>query len=144
MTSGPMELARTTLYEQVGGSETFFRLVDHFYEAVRQDERLMTMFPADLSGPKERLALFLIQYFGGPSTYSERRGHPRLRMRHVPFHIGMDERDRWVGHMVCAIDATGIAEPMHSQMVEYIERAATFMVNTPPGAGDDPTRSASS
>ena len=139
-----MELPRTSLYDQVGGSDTFFKLVDSFYEAVRLDKRLMSMFPEDLSGPKERLALFLIQYFGGPSTYSERRGHPRLRMRHVPFTIGPEERDRWVGHMLHAIDATGIAEPARSQMIEYIERTATFMINAPAELGGMPERAAPS
>jgi hemoglobin len=138
------ELVSTTLYQLVGGSETFFRLADRFYEAVRLDERLKAMFPEDLTGPKERLALFLIQYFGGPSTYSELRGHPRLRMRHVPFRIGKDERDRWVRHMLAAVDAEGIAEPMRAQMVEYFERTATFMINASSDAGDDDTgRSAS-
>jgi hemoglobin len=136
MTTDPTELVCTTLYEQVGGSDTFFRLVDTFYELVRLDERLKVMFPEDLDGPKERLALFLIQYFGGPSTYSEQRGHPRLRMRHVPFAIGIDERDRWVRHMLRAIDLVGIAEPMRSQIEEYIVNTATFMINTvPPESG---------
>ncbi len=135
-----MELARTTLYEQVGGSETFIRLVDSFYESVRLDDRLMVMFPQDLEGPKERLALFLTQYFGGPATYSEKRGHPRLRMRHLPFRIGPEERDRWVGHMLHAIDATGIEEPMRSQMIDYVERTATFMINALPGSEDRPER----
>ena len=138
------ELVSATLYQLVGGSETFLRLVDRFYESVRLDGRLNVMFPQDLTGPKERLGLFLIQYFGGPSTYSEARGHPRLRMRHVPFRIGNDERDRWVHHMVAAVDAEGIAEPMRTQMVEYFERTATFMINAPSDGGDDDTSGAAS
>lgn len=139
-----MELACSSLYEQVGGSETFFRLVDNFYEAVRHDEELMRMFPLDLEGPKERLALFLIQYFGGPSTYSERRGHPRLRMRHIGFAIGKRERDLWASHMLRAIERADIAEPARTQIVEYFERAATFMINAQTETADESARPASS
>jgi hemoglobin len=124
-----MALTQITVYDLVGGSDTFFRLADTFYRRIDADPFLRPMFPDDLEGAKERLALFLIQYFGGPSTYSERRGHPRLRMRHLPFSIGRAERDAWLGHMLAAIDAIGIAEPARSQMREYFERGATFMIN---------------
>ena len=124
-----MAIPRFTVFEQVGGEATFFRLADVFYELVDGDPDLRPMFPGDLAGPKERLALFLSQYFGGPSTYSERRGHPRLKMRHVPFSIGTAERDRWVGHMLAAIDTIQVPEPACSQMKEYFEHAATFMIN---------------
>jgi hemoglobin len=124
-----MALTQITVYDLVGGSDTFFRLADTFYRRIDADPFLRPMFPDDLDGAKERLALFLIQYFGGPSTYSERRGHPRLRMRHLPFSIGRAERDAWLGHMLAAIDAIDIAEPARSQMRDYFERGATFMIN---------------
>lgn len=107
----------------------FVRLADDFYRRIDADPRMRAMFPADLAGAKERLGLFLMQYFGGPGTYSERRGHPRLRMRHQPFVIGTRERDIWVGHMLAAVDSVGIPEPARTQMIEYFERGATFMIN---------------
>jgi hemoglobin len=118
-----------TVYEQVGGEETFRRLVDAFYAHVEQDPILRPMFPPDLEEGKHHQFLFLCQYWGGPTTYVEQRGHPRLRMRHVPFTIGQQERDAWVGHMLAAIDEIGIPEPARTQMVEYFERAGTFMIN---------------
>jgi hemoglobin len=124
-----MALEQITVYELVGGQETFVRLADTFYRRIETDPFLRPMFPADLAGASERLALFLIQYFGGPTTYSERRGHPRLRMRHIPFSIGQAERDAWLGHMLAAIDLVGIAEPARTQMRDYFERSATFMIN---------------
>ncbi len=123
-------LPRMTVYDLVGGEETFFRLAHAFYQRIAGDPFLRPMFPDDLEGAKERLALFLIQYFGGPGTYSERRGHPRLRMRHIPFAIGQAERDAWLGHMLEAIDELGIEEPARTQMRDYFERGATFMINT--------------
>lgn len=120
-----------TVYDLVGGEETFRRLVHAFYERVYADPLLRLMFPADRAGAEERLALFLMQYFGGPSNYSERRGHPRLRMRHFPFAIGVAERDAWLGHMLAAIDAVGIAEPARTAMREYFDGATTFMINQP-------------
>ncbi|MDB5076642.1 MAG: globin [Chloroflexi bacterium] len=124
-----MQVPQLTIFEQVGGAATFIRLADEFYRRIDTDPDIRGMFPADLTGAKERLGLFLIQYFGGPSTYSEQRGHPRLRMRHVPFSIGQAERDIWVGHMLGAIDSLGIEEPARTQMIEYFERGATFMIN---------------
>ncbi|RZI90520.1 MAG: globin, partial [Microbacterium sp.] len=89
-----------SFYEEVGGHDTFARLVDVFYREVAGDDVLRPMYPEEDLGPAaERLTLFLVQYWGGPSTYSERRGHPRLRMRHVPFHVNPDARDRWLRHM---------------------------------------------
>lgn len=120
---------RLTVYDLVGGEETFRRLVHTFYERVYADPILRPMFPDDRAGAEERLALFLMQYFGGPMTYSERRGHPRLRMRHVPFAIGQEERDAWLGHMLSAIDAISIREPARTAMRDYFDGAATFMIN---------------
>lgn len=126
-------MTRGTLYEAVGGSETFVRLVDAFYGGVENDPLLRPLYPEeDLAGAKERLALFLIQYFGGPSTYSENRGHPRLRMRHFPFSIGTAERDAWFRHMSAAVDEAEIAEPMRSDMLKYFGDAATFLINREP------------
>ena len=124
-----MALSQITVFELAGGEETFFRLAHAFYQRVEREPAIRGMFPADLSGPEERLALFLIQYFGGPATYSERRGHPRLRMRHLPFAIDRASRDVWLGHMLAAIDEVGIAEPARTQMREYFDRGATFMIN---------------
>jgi hemoglobin len=118
-------------YGTVGGHETFVRLVDAFYDGVATDEVLRPMYPEEDLGPaKERLTLFLEQYWGGPTTYSEQRGHPRLRMRHAPFKVNPDARDRWLRHMRAAVDTLGLA-PMHeAQLWDYLERAAFSMINT--------------
>ena len=96
-----------TLFDRVGGAAFFERLVDRFYAGVEADDVLLAVYPdhADLAGARHRLTLFLVQYWGGPPTYNEERGHPRLRMRHAPFAIGSLERDRWLVHMRAAIDA---------------------------------------
>jgi hemoglobin len=119
----------TTLYVSVGGADTFRRLVDRFYARVEADPLLRPLFPADLEPGKEHQYLFLIQYFGGPTAYGERRGHPRLRMRHAPFVIGQAERDAWLAHMLAALDEVGIAEPARTTMRGYFEHAATAMMN---------------
>jgi hemoglobin len=118
-----------TLYEQIGGDETFHKLVDAFYARVEQDPILRPLFPENLAEGKQHQFLFLTQYWGGPPRYAEQRGHPRLRMRHFPFAIGQRERDAWYGHMIAAIDEVGIPEPARSTMIEYFDRAATFMIN---------------
>jgi hemoglobin len=120
------------LYEAVGGAETFRRLLDHFYDGVEKDPILRPLYPEDLERPRERLALFLMQYFGGPDTYSRQRGHPRLRMRHLPFVIGPQQRDAWFMHMSAAVDVTGIAEPYRTQMLRYFADASTFLMNQEP------------
>ena len=90
-----------TFYDEVGGAETFAALVHHFYAGVADDEPLRALYPEEDLGPAERrLRMFLEQYFGGPTTYSQERGHPRLRMRHVPYAVTLDQRDRWLRHMV--------------------------------------------
>jgi hemoglobin len=118
-----------TIYAYVGGAELFRRLVDRFYARVEADVLLRPLFPADLEPGKEHQYLFLMQYFGGPTAYGERRGHPRLRMRHAPFVIGQAERDAWLAHMLAAIDEVGITEPARSVMRGYFENAATAMMN---------------
>ena len=122
-----------TLFEEVGGSEFFDRLVDRFYEGVASDDLLLPLYPeqSDLSGAKERLTLFLQQYWGGPTTYSDERGHPRLRQRHFPFVIGQLERDRWMVHMMAAVDELSPNDSVHRQLAEYMEMASTAMINSP-------------
>lgn len=129
-----------SFYEQVGGHATFARIVDVFYREVATDEVMRPMYPeADLGPAAERLTLFLEQYWGGPSTYSERRGHPRLRMRHVPFHVNPDARDRWLAHMRTALDEVKLAPIHEAALWDYLERAAHAMVNTFEPTGIAPT-----
>ncbi|MFT4212792.1 MAG: globin [Microbacterium sp.] len=123
--------APSSFYDQVGGHDVFVRLVDLFYAGVAEDEVLRPMYPeADLGPAKERLTLFLEQYWGGPTTYSEQRGHPRLRMRHAPFHVNPDARDRWLAHMRAAVDGLGLPPLAEHALWDYLERAAYAMVNT--------------
>jgi hemoglobin len=118
-----------TLFEAAGGEATFRRIVNRFYEAVASDPVLRPLYPQDLEESQRRLALFLMQYFGGPSTYSEERGHPRLRMRHLPFTIGQAERDAWVRHMTAAVEAETLPLPLEAALLDYFDRAATFLIN---------------
>lgn len=119
-----------SFYDQVGGHATFAALVDRFYEGVAEDELLRPMYPeADLSGARQRLRMFLEQYWGGPTTYSQQRGHPRLRMRHAPFPVGPAARDRWLQHMRVAVDSLDLAPVHRAVLWDYLERAALSMVN---------------
>ncbi|WP_141582704.1 globin [Actinomadura sp. WMMA1423] len=123
---------QVTFYEAVGGEETFHRLVHRFYQGVAEDPELRALYPEEDLGPaEERLRLFLIQYWGGPNTYSMQRGHPRLRMRHVPFVIGSAERDAWLRHMRVAVDELGLPEDLEKQLWAYFTMAAQSMVNAP-------------
>ncbi len=134
-----------SFYDAVGGHDTFVRLVDAFYRGVATDEVLKPMYPEEDLGPAAvRLTLFLEQYWGGPTTYSEQRGHPRLRMRHNPFHIDPDARDRWLAHMRTAVDELGLSPLHEATLWDYLERAAYAMVNTFEPRGIGPTRPASS
>ena len=119
-----------SFYDEVGGHDTFVRLVDAFYRGVAEDEVLRPMYPEEDLGPaQERLTLFLEQYWGGPTAYSEERGHPRLRMRHAPFPVTPDAKERWLRHMHAALDEAELP-PMHDTAFrDYIERAALAMVN---------------
>jgi hemoglobin len=120
-----------SFFEQVGGHETFERLVRRFYEGVAADPVLKPMYPEDdMEGAIWRLTAFLEQYWGGPGTYSQQRGHPRLRMRHNPFHINPDARDRWLAHMRSAVESLTLAPLLESTLWDYLERAAFAMVNT--------------
>jgi hemoglobin len=122
-----------SLYEAVGGEETFRRLVQRFYQGVAEDPVLRPVYPAQNLGPaQEHLALFLIQYWGGPRTYDELRGHPRLRMRHAPFRIGEAERDAWLHHMRVALDELDLAEELDVELWDYLVMAAHSLVNHVP------------
>ncbi|SBT49926.1 hemoglobin [Micromonospora narathiwatensis] len=127
-----------TLFEAIGGEPAFRKLVDEFYAGVAVDPLLRPMYPEEDLGPAaDRLTLFLVQYWGGPHTYSEQRGHPRLRMRHAPFRIGAAERDAWLRHMRRAVDRLDLPPEVAAELWNYLERAAYFMVNVmeDPAAG---------
>jgi hemoglobin len=119
-------------YEAVGGEETLRRIVTRFYAEVAKDELLLPLYPEqpDLTGATERLTLFLMQYWGGPHTYSDQRGHPRLRMRHMPFKIGPMERDAWLRCMRIAVAEAKLEQPYQEQLWEYLEMAANSMMNS--------------
>jgi hemoglobin len=120
-----------SFYEAVGGEPTFRKLVDLFYEGVSGDPLLRPLYPEEnLEPAAERLRMFLVQYWGGPGTYSEQRGHPRLRMRHAPFRVGPAERDAWLRHMRTAVTSLGLPPDQERTLWDYLERAAFFMVNT--------------
>jgi len=120
-----------TLYDEVGGMPFFEQLVDRFYQGVRGDPVLIPLYPdqLDLTGARRRLTLFLVQYWGGPTTYLEERGHPRLRARHSPYDIGILERDRWLAHMRDAIDATNAPAEAKVRLHAYMTMAADAMRN---------------
>lgn len=119
-----------SLYEAVGGMPFFERLVGRFYEGVASDPVLRPMYPEDdLTQAARRLTLFLVQYWGGPTTYAEERGHPRLRMRHAGFPIDDAARDRWLTHMRAAVDALAPPEEIREPLVGYLEMAADSMRN---------------
>ncbi len=131
MTTAPDGDPQRTFYEQVGGHATFVTLVDRFYEGVAADPVLRALYPEeDLVPAAIRLRMFLEQYWGGPTTYSDQRGHPRLRMRHAPFKVNPDARDRWLAHMRVAVQSLGLAPVHESVLWDYMERAAWSMVNT--------------
>ena len=122
-----------SFYEAVGGEETFRRLVHTFYQGVADDPVLRPVYPSkDLGPAEEHLRLFLMQYWGGPGTYSEQRGHPRLRMRHARFAIGEAERDAWLRRMRAALDDLGLDETLDAQLWDYLVMAAHSLVNQQP------------
>ena len=119
-----------TLYDAVGGEPTFRKLVGGFYARVRADAVLRPLYPEDeLEAAEERLRLFLIQYWGGPTTYSETRGHPRLRRRHMPFSIGPAERDAWLQNMRAALDDVALEQAHDAAVWAHLYRAAFLMQN---------------
>jgi hemoglobin len=129
--SGPVRSPGVTLYDLVGGAAWFEALVQRFYTGVADDPVLRPLYPDDLSEARAHLAGFLIQYWGGPGTYSEERGHPRLRMRHVPFAIGPAERDAWYRHMAAAVRAAALDPEVEQEVLGYFEMAANHLVNRP-------------
>jgi len=121
-----------TVFEAVGGAETFKVLVERFYSGVASDPVLRAVYPEeDLSAAAERLTLFLIQYWGGPDDYSARRGHPRLRLRHQPFAIGQAERDAWLRHMTAAVESLEMPSEIRKALLDYFETTSTAMINRP-------------
>jgi hemoglobin len=121
----------TTFYDEIGGEETFTAIVAAFYRGVGEDEVLRPLYPDEDLGPaEERFRLFLMQYWGGPTTYSDRRGHPRLRMRHAPFAVTPLAKDHWLGHFRAALDEVGLPPEQDAQFWEYVTHAAQFMVNS--------------
>ena len=126
----------STFYDDIGGSPTIRGIVQRFYAGVRDDEVLRPMYPEEDLGPAEiRFAMFLEQYWGGPTTYSDERGHPRLRMRHAPFEVTPTARDHWLLHFRAALDEAPLTPEQHAQFWDYVTHAAQFMVNTLEGAG---------
>ncbi len=123
--------APPTLFEHVGGFLFFERLVDAFYDGVATDEVLLPLYPEapDLTGARHRLTLFLVQYWGGPTTYSEERGHPKLRMRHMPFVVGPLQRDRWLVHMASAVAAVSPDDDVAATLLQYFIPSAEHMRN---------------
>jgi hemoglobin len=118
-------------FSEVGGSETFRAIVARFYEQVAEDPVLRPLYPEeDLRPAEQRLRMFLEQYWGGPRTYSEQRGHPRLRMRHAPFRIGPIEREAWLRCMRVAVDEAGLDAEHAAMLWRYLEMAANSMVNS--------------
>jgi hemoglobin len=121
----------TTFYDEIGGAETIRAIVHRFYEGVAGDEQLRPMYPEEDLGPaEERFALFLVQYWGGPSTYSENRGHPRLRMRHAPFEVTPAAAERWLVHFRAGLDSVDLTPEQDARFWDYVTHAAQFMVNT--------------
>ena len=121
-----------SLFDAVGGEEFFVKLVDGFYEGIESDEVLRPMYvDQDLTQARHHLTLFLQQYWGGPSIYQEERGHPRLRMRHMPFVIDADARDRWLYHMHASLSQIEMDEALRDQLWTYLVSAAHSLVNTP-------------
>jgi hemoglobin len=124
-----------SFYDAIGGEETFTRLVRRFYAEVAADPQLRAVYPSkDLGPAQEHLRLFLMQYWGGPGTYSQQRGHPRLRMRHAHFAIGEAERDAWLSHMRTALDELGLEPGYDDQLWQYLVMAAHSLVNAGPPA----------
>jgi hemoglobin len=124
-------VTQNTFYERVGGASVFEKLAREFYRGVAKDDLLKPMYPESDLGPAEaRLRMFLEQYWGGPTTYQEQRGHPRLRMRHAPFKIGPEARERWLSHMRAAVESLELSEIDRDELWDYLDRAATAMLNS--------------
>jgi hemoglobin len=121
----------STFYDEIGGMETFETILSTFYAGVATDPILRPLYPEEDLGPaEERFLLFLVQYWGGPTTYSDRRGHPRLRMRHAPFAVTREAKDRWLVHFRAGLDAAELTPEQDAKFWDYVTHAAQFMVNT--------------
>ncbi|MBA2530624.1 MAG: globin [Nocardioidaceae bacterium] len=121
-----------TFYEAIGGHDTIARIVDRFYDGVSTDPLLRPIYPEeDLTGARERLTMFFEQYWGGPGTYQEQRGHPRLRMRHAPFPVTPKAAERWLVHFRSGLDEVALPPELDAQFWAYVQYAAQFMVNAP-------------
>ena len=120
-----------TVFDAVGGRPWFEALIDDFYDRVESDELLRPLYPDDLTDSRAHMVGFLVQYWGGPATYSEQRGHPRLRMRHAPFVIRTAERNAWLNHMLAAVEQSTATPELKRQMAGYFETASTHMINQP-------------
>ena len=133
-------MGTVSLYERVGGMEFFVALADRFFAGVMEDPVLLPLYRhgADIEGAHRRLTLFLVQYWGGPTTYLQERGHPRLRARHSPFQIATLEHDHWLVHMRAAIDASGADAAERDELHAYMTLAADAMINAPDPASADP------
>jgi hemoglobin len=119
------------IYDHLGTDAPLYALVEAFYAGIETEPIIRRMYPAELGKAKEHLALFLIQRFGGPTTYSDNRGHPRLRMRHVAFSIGEAERDAWLKHMLAALETVPELAPYHEDLIRYFTDSANFLINKP-------------
>jgi hemoglobin len=123
-----------TFYDEIGGMETITAIVHRFYEGVATDEVLRPMYPEEDLGPAEvRFRMFLAQYWGGPSVYSDERGHPRLRMRHAPFEVTPAAAGHWLRHFRDGLDSVDLTPEQDAKFWDYVTHAAQFMVNTPEG-----------
>jgi hemoglobin len=121
----------TSFYDEIGGSPTIRKIVQRFYAGVATDDVLRPLYPEEDLGPaEERFAMFLEQYWGGPTTYSDRRGHPRLRMRHAPFAVTPTAAQHWLTHFRAALDEAGLTPEQDATFWDYVTHAAQFMVNT--------------
>lgn len=120
-----------TFYDEIGGYPTISKIVDRFYAGVAGDEVLRQIYPEqDLAPAAERFTLFLVQYWGGPTTYSDQRGHPRLRMRHAPFKVNPQARDHWLMHFREGLDEANLTPEQDARFWDYVNHAAQFMVNS--------------
>ena len=131
MTTSTPGSPEKTFYDAIGGYPTIAKIVDRFYAGVAEDEVLRPIYPEQDLGPaQERFTLFLVQYWGGPTTYSDRRGHPRLRMRHAPFAVKPLAKEHWLKHFRAGLDEAGLPPELDAQFWDYVTHAAQFMVNT--------------
>ncbi len=119
-----------TAFERWGGEPFFVALVDRFYARVATDPVLRPLYPEDLTDPSTHLALFLMQYWGGPRAYNEQRGHPRLRMRHAPFTIGPAQAEAWLAHMTASVHEAGLPAADEAELLDYLATAARHLINS--------------